>query len=70
MTPPAAVTKALQRQKRLATAQLDAYYKQLLKLFEEDAGQLDGSRGKPKGGTADSRGDAFGSEDGLSKVKQ
>ena len=35
MAPPAAVTEALQRQKTLATVKLDAYYKQLLELFEE-----------------------------------
>ena len=35
MTPPAAITEALQRQKSLAGVKLDAYYKQLLELFEE-----------------------------------
>ena len=35
MAPPAAVTDALQRQKTLASVKLDAYYKQLLELFEE-----------------------------------
>ena len=35
MAPPAAILEALQRQKTLATAKLDAYFQQLLELFEE-----------------------------------
>ncbi|XP_043201275.1 protein regulator of cytokinesis 1-like isoform X1 [Amphibalanus amphitrite] len=35
MTPPAAITEAIQRQKSVAGVRLDAYYKQLLELFEE-----------------------------------